>query len=75
MKKTSTLPLVVLTLLFAFSLISCVWGDSYGYETVGGTISQTSFITVFLVPALIAIGIFGAIALFAFVRIKSKRTV
>jgi hypothetical protein len=71
MKKTAIITLLVLTI--ALSLVANVWGDmNGGYETVGGTISQTNFITAFLVPAVIAISIFGAILLLAFVRLKRQ---
>lgn len=72
MKKTATIALLILTI--ELSLIASVWGKLNGYEAVGGTISQTNFITVFLVPAVIAFSIFGAILLLAFVRIRKKQT-
>jgi hypothetical protein len=74
MRKTSIIIVSSLGLVLAFSLIVGVWGDSFRYEAVGGTITQTNFITAFVVPALVAAGIFGALALFAFFRVKSRNS-
>jgi hypothetical protein len=74
MRKTSTIIVSSLVLVFAFSLISGVWGDSFRYEAVGGTIAQPNFITAFVVPALVTAGIFGALVLFAFIRVKSRNS-
>lgn len=70
MQKMSKLSIALLVLAVAVSLTSGVWAN--GYETVGGEISQTSFITVFLVPAIVTIGVFGAILLIGYIRTRTK---
>jgi len=70
MQRTSKLTVALVTLVLAFSLIGHVWGISDGYEPVGGGLSQTSYITTFLVPILIIIGIFGALIIVGVIRIK-----
>jgi len=60
-----------MTLVVAVSLIANVWGNN-GYETVGGEVAPINFITTFLVPALIIIGIFGALIILGVIRIKFK---
>jgi len=59
-----------MTLVVAVSLIGNVWG--YSYETVGGEVAPINFITTFLVPALVIIGIFGALLILGVIRIKFK---
>ncbi|MFA5364158.1 MAG: hypothetical protein WC325_03140 [Candidatus Bathyarchaeia archaeon] len=74
MRKTTITISALLLLVCALSFLNNVWGNGYDYETVGGEISQTNFITVFLVPTIIAITILGSILLFAYIRIKTKPT-
>jgi hypothetical protein len=50
--------------------IGHVWGIDDGYETVGGEVAPINFITTFLVPALVIIGIFGALLALGVIRIK-----
>ena len=72
MQKTSKTIITLMTLTLALSLIGHVLGNGQEYETVGGEISQTSYITTFLVPALIIIGIFVAIVVLGVIHTKSK---
>ena len=67
-------PLITLLVLsVAVALIGTVNAFEYEYyETVGGEISQTNFITVFLAPTLVAISIFGAIVLLGVLRARSE---
>jgi hypothetical protein len=67
-------PLITLLILsIAVALIGSANAFEYEtYETVGGEISQTNFITVFLAPTLVAISIFGAIILLGVIRARSK---
>jgi len=59
------------TLVVAVSLIANVWGNTQ-YETVGGEVAPINFITTFLVPALVIIGIFGALIILGVIRISFK---
>jgi len=64
---------IVITLLIIVSLIGYVWGyveNGFQYETIGGEISPINFITTFLVPALIIIGIFGTLIVLGIIRIS-----
>ena len=70
MRKLSKIIITLMTLVVAVSLIGHVW--AVGYETVGGELSQTSYITTFLVPALVILGIFGAMIILGVIRISSK---
>jgi len=72
MRRTSRITIALLSLVVAVSLIGQVWGNAVSYETVGGEISPINFITTFLVPALIIIGIFGALLILGVIRIKFK---
>ena len=62
-----------LTTLFMFLFTSKVWAtlDRYEVETVGGTLNPVNFMSVFLVPVLAVIGIFGVLLLIGFVRIEA----
>ena len=70
MRRMSKIIVTLMTLVVAVSLIGQVWG--YGYETVGGEVAPINFITTFLVPALVIIGIFGALLILGVIRIKFK---
>ncbi|MGD9131086.1 MAG: hypothetical protein PVH73_05880 [Candidatus Bathyarchaeota archaeon] len=70
MQRTSKIMITVMALVVAVSLIGNVWGN--GYETVGGEVAPINFITTFLVPALVIIGIFGALIMLGVIRIKFK---
>ena len=72
MRRMSKTIITLMTLVLAVSLIGHVWGDEVEYETVGGELSQTSYITTFLVPALVIIGIFGAMIILGVIRISFK---
>ena len=71
MRRMSKTIITLMTLVFTVSLIGHVWGD-LGYETVGGEISPINFITTFLVPALVILGIFGALIILGVIHIKFK---
>jgi uncharacterized membrane protein len=75
-RRTTKIMITVVTLLVAVSLIGNVWGykkgDGNGYETVGGEVAPTNFITTFLMPALVIIGIFSALLALGAIRIKFK---
>ena len=71
MRRLSKTIITLMTLVVAVSLIGQVWGFE-GYETVGGEISPINFITTFLVPALVILGIFGALIILGVIRIKFK---
>ena len=64
-----------LTIAVTVSLMATMFvsaqGDD-GYETVGGEVAPISFITTFLVPALIIIGVFAALVILGIIRIKFK---
>ena len=70
MRRTSKIIVTLMALVVAVSLIGNVWGSSY--ETVGGEVAPMNFITTFLVPALVIIGIFGALVILGVIRIKFK---
>lgn len=72
MRRISKTIITLMTLVVAVSLIGHVWGNTFQYETVGGELSQTSYITTFLVPALIILGIFGAMIILGVIRILFK---
>jgi uncharacterized membrane protein YphA (DoxX/SURF4 family) len=75
MRRTSKITITVMTLVFAISLISHVWGivvRGDDYVTVGGEVAPINFVTTFLVPALVIIGIFGALLVLGVIRIKFK---
>ena len=69
MRRMSKIIVTLMTLVVAVSLIGQVWGIT-SYETVGGEISPINFITTFLVPALVILGIFGALIILGVIRIK-----
>ena len=71
MRRMSKIIVTLMTLVVAVSLIGQVWGIT-PYETVGGEISPINFITTFLVPALVILGIFGALIILGVIRIKFK---
>lgn len=53
--------------------VTKIWtSDAFQYETVGGEISSTNFMTTFLVPTLVILGIFGALLILGVIRISSK---
>ena len=62
-----------LTALFMFLFTGKVWAtpDGYEVETVGGTLNPVNFMSVFLVPVLAVIGIFGVLLLIGFVHIEA----
>jgi hypothetical protein len=70
MRRTSKTMITVMTLVLAVSLICHVWGIDNGYETVGGEVAPINFITTFLVPTLVIIGVFGALIALGVIRIK-----
>jgi hypothetical protein len=72
MRKISTLTIALVSLVVVVSLIGQVWGNDFDYVTVGGEVAPINFITTFLVPALIIIGIFGALLILGVIRIKFK---
>jgi uncharacterized membrane protein YphA (DoxX/SURF4 family) len=75
MRRTSKIAITVMTLVFAVSLIGHVWGSVVrgdDYVTVGGEVAPINFVTTFLVPALVIIGIFGALLVLGVIRIKFK---
>ena len=75
MRRISKTIITLMTLVVTVSLIGNVLGFANGeseYETVGREISQTSYITTFLVPALVIIGIFGAMIILGVIRISFK---
>jgi 4-hydroxybenzoate polyprenyltransferase len=73
MRKITLTSIILFTIAFALSFLNNVWCDTFHYETVGGEISQTSFLTTFLAPTLIVLAILGAILLLAYVRIKMRQ--
>ena len=79
MRRTSKIIITVMTLVVAVSLIGNVLGykkgDGDSYETVGGEVAPINFITTFLVPALVILGIFGALIILGVIRIKFKTDV
>jgi hypothetical protein len=72
MRRTSKIIVTLTALVFAVSLIGQVWGEDQQYETVGGEVAPINFITTFLVPALVIIGIFSALVILGVIRIKFK---
>lgn len=76
MRRLSKTIITLMTLVLAVSLIGNVVGfangEENGYETIGGEISPINFITTFLVPALVILGIFGALIILGVIRIKFK---
>ena len=72
MQKMSKLIIILLTIVFAVSLIGNMSVFANGYETVGGEVAPINFITIFLVPAVITIAIFGALIVLAIIRISRK---
>ncbi len=53
--------------------VTKIWtSDAFQYETVGGEISPNNFITTFLVPTLVLLGIFGALLILGVISISSK---
>ncbi|TRZ50481.1 MAG: hypothetical protein D4S01_06650 [Dehalococcoidia bacterium] len=46
--------------------------NGFACETVGGEVAPINFITTFLVPALVIIGIFGALIILGVIRISLK---
>jgi len=69
MRRTSKIMITLMTLVVAVSLMGQVWGFTQ-YETVGGEVAPINFITTFLVPALVIVGIFGALVILGVIRIK-----
>jgi hypothetical protein len=70
MQRTSKIMITLMTFVVTVSLIGNVWGN--GYETVGGGVAPINFITTFLVPALVILGIFGALIILGVIRINFK---
>jgi hypothetical protein len=70
MRRMFKVIVTLMALIVAVSLIGQVWGDDVGYETVGGEVAPINFITTFLVPALVIIGIFVALLILGVIRIK-----
>jgi hypothetical protein len=70
MRRMTKTVITFMTFILATSLIGLAWGNDDGYETVGGEVAPINFITTFLVPALVIIGIFGALLLLGVIRIK-----
>ena len=68
-------PAVAGGVVFVGSYDRNVYAFAMSYATVGGELSQTSYIEYFLLPTLVMIGISGAIVMLGFVHIKrSKQT-
>ena len=64
------MPIIALMLMVSFSPPQM---KSISYETVGGELSQTNYLMIFLgVPALIILGILGALIILGIIRTKFK---
>ncbi len=72
MRKMTKILIAFMTLMTALSLMGAIGfaNGQDGYETVGGEVAPINFITTFLVPALIMLGIFGAIIVLGVIHIK-----
>jgi uncharacterized membrane protein len=74
MRRTSklilTLTTIVVVLSFVGNIVGYANGEQDGYETVGGEVAPISFITTFLVPALVIIAIFAALVILGVIRIR-----
>jgi hypothetical protein len=72
MQKTSKLIITIAALVVTVSLMSnvLVFANGDGYETVGGEVAPINFVTTFLVPALIIIGVFVALVILGVIRIR-----
>ncbi|HDQ05511.1 MAG TPA: hypothetical protein ENN36_02165 [Candidatus Bathyarchaeota archaeon] len=72
MQRTSKVTVTLIALVVAVSLIgnTLTFAQDDGYETVGGEVAPINFITTFLVPALVVIGILGALLILGVIRIK-----
>ena len=72
MRIMTKIMIAFMTLMTALSLMGTIGfaNGEDGYETVGGEVAPINFITTFLVPALVMLGIFGAIIALGVIRIK-----
>jgi hypothetical protein len=74
-RQLKTIALMITSLML--SITGQVWAvtqdSEYEVETVGGKLSPINFVTTFLVPILIIIGIFAAMLIVGLIRIDIEK--
>jgi hypothetical protein len=75
-REPKIIALIIASLML--SIAGQVWAvaqdSEYEVETVGGKLSPISFVTTFLVPILIIIGIFGVMLITGLIHIEIEKT-